>query len=336
MSSGSNLCECGCGRVVKPGNKYIHGHNRAGKASFTADGRWSVHYDRCVKCGTTEVPHQAHGLCANCWQKDRNRKMGRPERNFGGWSWYHDKCSKCGTVDKPHAARGLCADCLEETKRERAFGSDELSSCPICGVRARKLAQHISMRSRSCDQHLAFYNMKCEEAIDLFHSSVTARETGTIVGLSKKHVLSIWHENFSKQEIKERGERIRISKISGDKHYLFGTIPPTTRQNYVEFTDIKGRFYVMRSSWEVKYAAYLDKEGVDWEYEKYKFKYHDRDNIPHYYFPDFYLPSEDLFVEIKGYMTDKDQYKVDACVDVHGIDVKVLYRLDLERLGINI
>lgn len=27
----SNLCECGCGQIVKPGNRFINGHNRKGK-----------------------------------------------------------------------------------------------------------------------------------------------------------------------------------------------------------------------------------------------------------------------------------------------------------------
>ncbi|MCA1669689.1 MAG: HNH endonuclease [Thermomicrobia bacterium] len=29
--------------------------------------RWSRKHDRCVKCGTTERPHNARGLCCNCY-----------------------------------------------------------------------------------------------------------------------------------------------------------------------------------------------------------------------------------------------------------------------------
>lgn len=40
--------------------------------------RWSVNYDSCIECGTTEVKHTGHGLCHNCYS--RKWKKGRTER----------------------------------------------------------------------------------------------------------------------------------------------------------------------------------------------------------------------------------------------------------------
>lgn len=31
------------------------------------DGRWARNWDHCQKCNTTERPHQAHGLCNQCY-----------------------------------------------------------------------------------------------------------------------------------------------------------------------------------------------------------------------------------------------------------------------------
>ena len=40
------------------------------------------------------------------------------------------------------------------------------------------------------------------------------------------------------------------------------------------------------------------------------------------YFPDFYLPEHDAYVEVKGYKTDKDSAKWDAMKNIH--DEKLL------------
>ena len=52
----------------------------------------------------------------------------------------------------------------------------------------------------------------------------------------------------------------------------------------------------MRSSWEVAYAKWLDKNGYKWQYESKTF---DLGNSS--YTPDFYLPKKDMYIEIKGY-----------------------------------
>ena len=33
-----------------------------------SEGQWSRHYERCVKCGTTDRKHAGHGMCTNCHQ----------------------------------------------------------------------------------------------------------------------------------------------------------------------------------------------------------------------------------------------------------------------------
>jgi len=52
----------------------------------------------------------------------------------------------------------------------------------------------------------------------------------------------------------------------------------------------------MRSSWETRFAFFLDCSGVKWLYEP---KYFDLGNTT--YRPDFYLPEFDCYIEIKGY-----------------------------------
>lgn len=61
----------------------------------------------------------------------------------------------------------------------------------------------------------------------------------------------------------------------------------------------------MRSSWEVNSAKYLTNLGYDWLYEHKTFKL----SSSLAYRPDFYLPNEDLYIEVKGILKRKDRVK---------------------------
>jgi predicted nuclease of restriction endonuclease-like RecB superfamily len=87
----------------------------------------------------------------------------------------------------------------------------------------------------------------------------------------------------------------------------------------------------MRSSYELAYANYLDKEGVDWEYE------------PQYilsngmgYAPDFRL-GDGTIIEIKGFWTEKARAKWDLfCSDNVQLPKQVIMKQDLLNLGLEV
>lgn len=41
---------------------------------------WAKEYDHCVKCGTDEVPHKAHGLCEKCHERKKREELKRAAR----------------------------------------------------------------------------------------------------------------------------------------------------------------------------------------------------------------------------------------------------------------
>lgn len=51
-----------------------------------------------------------------------------------------------------------------------------------------------------------------------------------------------------------------------------------------------------RSRYEAKVAEFLKAEGIEFEYEPFCFRVR-----KHTYVPDFYLPENDCFIEVKGY-----------------------------------
>jgi hypothetical protein len=60
-----------------------------------------------------------------------------------------------------------------------------------------------------------------------------------------------------------------------------------------------------RSSYEVRVAAALDRMGIAWRYESKRF-----DCGLFTYCPDFYLPSQDVYWEVKGWYGPDSQRKV--------------------------
>jgi hypothetical protein len=59
-----------------------------------------------------------------------------------------------------------------------------------------------------------------------------------------------------------------------------------------------------RSSWEVVVAKELDRLGIAWEYEKHRF-----DLGECTYLPDFFLPEQGVFWEVKGWLNATSQRK---------------------------
>lgn len=60
--------------------------------------------------------------------------------------------------------------------------------------------------------------------------------------------------------------------------------------------------------WEVEVAKWLDANDIKWERKIEPFNYF-WNNSWHLYFPDFYLPVIDLYIEVKGYETERDRCK---------------------------
>lgn len=269
--------------------------------------QWAKGYDACVDCGRADRAHSAHGRCGTCRMNFDNRSKGVPHRNFGEWSWYYRSCIRCQTTEIPHAAGGLCDRCYQASVR----GVQNTNTCPVCFAPVRKLFQHISMKAKTCFEHEKYLLLQEDKAKELFSSDKPANEISRENIFGKRFVLKTWHKYFSNEEIVSRGENIRVSKISGANNYLYGRPFPAIQPSITEHVSPSGKVYNMKSSWEIEFAKELEKRGIEYLYEAEGFAYADLEGGAHYYWPDFYLPILDLFVEIKGFMDDKSQHKIE-------------------------
>ncbi len=81
----------------------------------------------------------------------------------------------------------------------------------------------------------------------------------------------------------------------------------------------------MDSSWEIKLAKILDEKKIVWEKStKHKFIYYDKQNVKRRYYPDFYLPEYNIYVEVKGFWTEESKYKVNDVIRRHNIRLLIL------------
>lgn len=109
----------------------------------------------------------------------------------------------------------------------------------------------------------------------------------------------------------------------GKKSHFFGKTAPHTK--YIKYK----RIY-FHSSWEKKYAKYLDKLGVKWLYESKTFNLGDCT-----YTPDFYLPATDEYIEIKGWFRPEAKNKFRLFKKLYPkINIKILMKKELQNLKV--
>ncbi len=117
-----------------------------------------------------------------------------------------------------------------------------------------------------------------------------------------------------------KATKIKLSKAAAEQCRRYGGKFP--------YLGVNGKIN-MRSSWEVKYALWLDSQRTKWEYEP-TFKL----SSGYTYIPDFKLNSG-VIIEIKGYWWPDARIKWDMfCQEYSHIDKQLLMKDDLKKIGI--
>ena len=89
------------------------------------------------------------------------------------------------------------------------------------------------------------------------------------------------------------------------------------------YKTVDGKLVSMDSTWEVIMAMRLDELNIKWERdENMKLPYLMKSGRKRNYIPDFYLPEHDVYIEVKGYMTESAKHKMKSVLEVN--DVKII------------
>jgi len=150
----------------------------------------------------------------------------------------------------------------------------------------------------------------------------------TLERMSKSHEGEIpWNKGIPRTETEKKKIGNRPYPV-GDKHYNYGKPPASNvgrgKRSYYK-SPLQGEV-CFRSSYELLYAKYLDKNKILWMYEMETFDLGDTT-----YTPDFFLPKFEKFIEIKGYMSKIAQYKINKFLEQYPWNLEILYKKDLIR-----
>lgn len=107
----------------------------------------------------------------------------------------------------------------------------------------------------------------------------------------------VWDEESRAKHSASMKDAVKRNPDSYTKNNICG------RVKQVEYNGV-----MLKGTWEVKTAMWLDGIGEQWQAEVNPQKYI-WNRSEHLYFPDFYLPDKDIYIEVKGYKTDRDEAK---------------------------
>jgi len=120
------------------------------------------------------------------------------------------------------------------------------------------------------------------------------------------------------QKIKESAKKQNATQWTPEKRKLHSiAMKVAVEKNPDSYTsrNVCGRVKIyeykeerFHGNWEVEVAKWLDRQNIRWERKVKPFTYFWKDNW-HLYFPDFYLPDFNKFIEVKGFETERDRCK---------------------------
>lgn len=183
--------------------------------------------------------------------------------------------------------------------------------CDECGLYFKKLGTHQYFKHTLSGIELSYKSLhnrnkggKNNGMWNGTHSKIT-RKNISISLMGNKRALGYLHTNEWKVL---NGQRMKSLYRSGWK------VPHT---KYGFRTDL-GHF--VRSTWEANFARILNYLGIEYQYEPRRF---DINGITTYT-PDFYIPSLDLWIEIKGWDVNLSKLKRKAVRKLYGIKLFIL------------
>jgi hypothetical protein len=237
-------------------------------------------------------------------------------------------CKKCGikiSLSNISKHEKSCGTKKIRLKSINYLQNDGTYKCPYCGKVYSKLGI-ISHIWRNHEDGINWKNnnlggkpswnhgltketdARVKKGSDTFNTNL---KSGAFIPFFKGKHLSIDHRNTIANTIKEN--------VKNDNWHLSFSKSRTHEYAGKKFQGI----------WEVEYAKWLDANSIKWRRPTEKFEYF-FDGKKRYYTPDFYLLEDNVYIEIKGYPTDKDFAKWDQ----FPMNIRILNGYDLHSQGI--
>ena len=209
----------------------------------------------------------------------------------------------------------VCENC--EAEHDGSYGSGRFCSTKCArGFSTKAKRKEINEKvSKKLKKELKTYEKECKVCDSIF---LTNKENRTVC--SKKCV----------------------SKLGGltknkDTSRMGGPRPGGGRTTVYPYTNKLGHSMKLNKD-EIRVAKVLDKLNINWNRNLVGFEYIDLDGYKRKYYPDFYLIDYDLYVEYKGWVTEKIKHKMKDACNKNNFNLKIIYSNDkrYSKLGLSL
>lgn len=130
-----------------------------------------------------------------------------------------------------------------------------------------------------------------------------------------------------KDPIKEKYRRVKLS-VAARKQGFGGYNAKSGRSKKYNILDSFGNIVCLQSSYEYRTAIILNEQNIKWLRPKY-LKYSENRK----YFPDFYLPEFNVYLDPKNdYKIKLDIDKINAVIKENNVDLRIVSNDDIELM----
>jgi hypothetical protein len=230
-----------------------------------------------------------------------------------------------------------------------------IKQCPVCekSYDQRKIEQHIV----ECLTRFNSFNIcefcKSKTKSERFCSKSCANRSRSVSKETKEKIRNSIHARFPKREIPckhcgsifvidrkqrkrnvcnpicDRGKEFKSKQLSKSLKGKTGGYRIGGGRGHGGYVD--GMW--MDSTWEIELAKKLNDLSIAWERDtgKHRLTYVDTEGSVRNYFPDFYLPDFNTYIEVKGYWTSETKQKMNSVIE-RNEQVRIIILESLEEI----
>ncbi len=227
------------------------------------------------------------------------------------------QCKKCGKTFSfpPYQKRKYCSLKCAWADHDRVLNSIKKNSkrvkkpCAYCGKiferpksQAKRPFCSVECGKKSLKRKVRWVDRTCKVCGKKFQVKDYKLKTQPAIYCSWKCKQSESAEALHTPEARLKSSKTRIATGSYSAKHQYSRCARGKRE------DLGNIFF--RSAWEANYARYLNFANIKWEYEPKTFWFEGIKRGCRSYTPDFYLPEEDRYVEVKGWMDKNSRTKL--------------------------
>lgn len=221
------------------------------------------------------------------------------------------KCSKCKTLIKHNKYNihvKICDGNIKHRIKINHFQKNgEKYICPFCSKEFHKkgIGKHIwSIHTKEGQSYISWAK-----------------------GLTKDKDLRIMKISNKLIEAHQRNPwKIKAPKNINYTNNFFKNV------KYYNYVMKNGKTIKLHGTYELRFARYLDKNNIEWEYEKPIYFYDDVENKKRWIYPDFYLPKINKYFDTKGLLSEESKRKYNLAEKQNNIRIFLIFGSELKKI----